>query len=63
MSKGYFTIFVILLAIPVLISVIALTYFCFKISLLAGFVSLGSCILVINFAIVIIALKIKSNRK
>ncbi|MCH5164283.1 MAG: hypothetical protein J1F36_04630 [Clostridiales bacterium] len=60
MSKAYFVIFGILLAIPVIIAALAVIYFCFKLSMLAGAISIVVCVVVIVVAYVTVHFKIKS---
>lgn len=56
-------IFILLLTIPVLLSAVLVTYLCFEIGMLAGFIALGVCLLVIVGALVAIIVKIATSKK
>lgn len=59
LTKIYLIIIGILIALPVSIAAITIVYNCFKLSNLAGYISLGVCLFIILLAVFIILKKIK----
>lgn len=62
MSKTYFIIISLLIALPVLGSAVAVTYVFFKTSKLAGFIALALCLIILVAAIIFLAVKIKKAK-
>ena len=59
LNKAYLIILSVLILIPVLLSVGAVAYFCFRISMLAGILSLIICAVIMALAIVAVIVRIK----
>lgn len=63
MSKAYYIIFGLLLCLPIVIATAAIVYVCFKASLVAGFIALFACLIVIALIGITLIYKIKSSRR
>lgn len=61
MPKQYLVIFGILLAVPVVAAVAVVSYCCFKVSTVAGFIALGVCLIAAAIVVGVVIYKIKKG--
>lgn len=62
MNKPYLIIFMTFLIVPVLLSAAIVTYLCFEIGMLTGFIALGICLLVMVGALILIIIKMVKSK-
>lgn len=61
LSKGFFIVFGILLALPMLMAAAVICYYCFsQLGIAAGFIAIGICLLISTAAAIVIRKKSKN---
>lgn len=61
MTKVYFIVICILIALPVAIAATTIVYTCFKLSNLAGFIAIAVCVAIIILAVLFVLKKINEK--